>query len=186
MRNNVNPDGSPGLAGGADGKLFRIDPNGSVTEWRRDLGIANTLTWSPDRTKFYFADTLANAVRVYDYDASSGSIGNERPFFMNFSRGLPDGSAMDSQGYLWNCRYDGGCIVRIAPNGAVDEVVEMPVSKVTTCTFGGPELRTLYVTTAAGGAPAHERLAGGLFAIETDVQGQPENRFGVRENTDRR
>jgi len=180
MRNNVNPDGSCGEAGGQDGKLYRIDPDGTISEWRSDIGIANTLTWNPDRTRFYFADTLANAVRVYSYDASSGAIGVEQPFFMGFARGLPDGSVVDSEGYLWNCRYDGACIVRVAPDGAVDRVVEMPVSKITTCTFGGPDLRTLYVTTASNGAPAQERLAGGLFAIETHIRGQRENRFSLR------
>jgi sugar lactone lactonase YvrE len=180
MRNNVNSDGSSGEAGGTDGKLYRVDPDGNITEWRHDIGIANTLAWSPDRRRFYSADTLANAVRVYSYDARTGDIADEQPFLMNFARGLPDGSATDSEGYLWNCRYDGGCIVRIAPDGTVDRVIEMPVSKITTCTFGGPELRTLYVTTASNAAPPHERLAGGLFAIETEVSGQRENRFGLR------
>jgi sugar lactone lactonase YvrE len=179
MGNNVNADGSCGKAEGKDGKLYRIDPDGGVSEWRRDIAVANTLTWSPDRTRFYFADTLANAVRVYSYDADSGAIADERPFFADFPRGLPDGSAMDSEGCLWNCRYDGGCIVRVSPDGTIDRVVEMPVSKITTCTFGGPDLRTLYVTTASNGAPAHERLAGGLFAIATEVQGQRENRFSL-------
>jgi sugar lactone lactonase YvrE len=179
MRNNVHSDGTCGEAGGKDGKLYRVDGDGTVSEWRRDIGVSNTLAWSPDRTRFYFADTLANAVRVYSYDASTGAIGNEQPFFTDFSRGLPDGSAMDSEGYLWNCRYGGGCIVRLAPDGTVDGVLEMPVSKITTCTFGGPDLRTLYVTTASNSAPAGERLAGGLFAIETGVTGQRENRFRI-------
>lgn len=177
MRNNVNADGSCGEAGGLDGILCRIDPDGSVKVWRREIGISNTLAWSPDRTRFYSADTLANVVWTYSYDASTGSIGGERPFFANFERGLPDGSAMDSEGYLWNCRYDGGCIVRVAPDGTIDRAIEMPVSKITTCTFGGPDLRTLYVTTASNGALAGERLAGSLFRIETGVAGQPENRF---------
>jgi sugar lactone lactonase YvrE len=179
MRNNVNPDGSCGDAGGLDGKLFRIDPDGAVSEWRTDVGVANTLVWSPDRTRFYFADTLLNAIRVYSYDAATGAIANEQPFFTGYERGLPDGSAMDSEGYLWNCRYNGGCIVRVAPDGEVDSIVEMPVSKITTCTFGGPDLRTLYVTTASNDAPAGERLAGSLFAIDTQVSGQKENRFAI-------
>ena len=177
MRNNVNADGSSRACGGKDGALYRIDPDGSVTERKRGIGISNTLAWSPDHTRFYFADTLENAICAYDYDATDGAISGERQFFAGFSRGWPDGSAIDSEGYLWNCRYGGSCVVRVAPDGAIDRVIEMPVSNVTTCTFGGPDLTTLYVTSASLGTPPGERFAGGLFTIETNIQGQPENRF---------
>lgn len=177
MRNNVTADGCAMEATGTDGVLFRIDPDGRVSEWKRQVGISNTLAWSPDRKHFYFADSLANKIWVYDYDANSGSIGHERIFLQGFERGLPDGSVVDSEGYLWNCRYSGKCIVRVAPDGQIDRVIEMPVSNITSCTFGGADRKTLYVTTASNGAPPEERLAGGLFAIRTDVSGQPENRF---------
>ena len=185
MRNNVNPDGSPRACGGKDGVLYRIDPDGAVTEHKRGIGISNTLAWSPDRTRFYFADTLENTVFVFDYDASNGAIGGERPFFADFSRGLPDGSAVDQEGYLWNCRYGGSCVVRVAPSGAIDRVIEMPALNPTSCTFGGTDLRTLYVTSAGLDAPPSHRLGGGLFALQTGVQGQPENRFAVFGGRDR-
>ena len=177
MRNNVNPDGSPGQVGGKDGVLVRIDPDGAVSEWKRDICISNTVCWSPDHARFYTADTPPNQMYVFDYDPETGFISGERPFFFDFPRGRPDGSTVDSEGYLWNCRYGGHCIVRVAPDGAVDRVIEMPVSNVTTCTFGGPDLTTLYVTSAGLGTPPGERFAGGLFTIETSVKGMPENRF---------
>jgi sugar lactone lactonase YvrE len=177
MRNNVNSDGSAGEAGGTEGILYRIDPEGTVTIFRRDIGIANTVAWSPDRRRFYFGDSLANVVWVYDYDPNSGVISNERPFLKQFSRGVPDGSVIDAEGYLWNCRFDGGCIVRVAPNGSIDRVVEMPAKNVTNCAFGGPSLRTLYITTASLNCPDSDRLAGGLFAVETTVGGVPGNQF---------
>jgi sugar lactone lactonase YvrE len=177
MRNNVNEEGSAGEAGGRDGVLFSISPERETKIWRREIGIANTLTWSPNREKFYFGDTLANVIWSYDYDENTGVISNEQPFLKDFARGLPDGSAMDSEGYLWNCRFFGKCIVRVAPDGEIDRVVEMPVQNITTGTFGGPDLKTLYVTTARAEAPAGDRLAGSLFAIRTDVAGQPENKF---------
>jgi len=180
MRNNVNPDGSLGEAGGQDGMLYRIDADGRTTIHRRNIGISNTLAWSPDRRRFYTGDTLANVIWSFDYDPQTGDITNERPFLKNFSRGLPDGSTVDSEGYLWNCRYFGGCIVRVAPEGKIDRVIEMPVKNVTTCTFGGPALQTLYVTTASKDAAPGDRLAGGLFAIETDMVGQPENHFALQ------
>jgi len=179
MRNNVNADGSAGAAGGQDGALLRLDPDGRITSWRQNVGISNTLAWSPDQLRFYFGDTLANMIWVYDYDPASGAIANERPFLHNFERGLPDGSTMDSDGYLWNCRFFGGCVVRVAPDGTIDRVVEMPVKNITTCTFGGPDRKTLYVTTARIEAPPEDRLAGGLYAIQTEVAGQPDNRFRV-------
>lgn len=180
MRNNVNPDGSAGEVGGQDGILFRFDPHApdpKLSFHRKGIGISNTLVWSPDRSHFYFADTLANIIRIYDYDSSTGAISNERPFFENFPRGVPDGSIVDAEGYLWNCRYAGNCIVRVAPDGRIDRIIEMPVQNITTCTFGGPDLTTLFVTTASAQAPPSDRLAGSLFALSTDIPGLPENRF---------
>lgn len=178
MRNNVNADGSPGEeAGGSDGILVCIDPDGSFKEWKKDIGIANTVAWSPDHKRFYFADSLDNRIWAYSYDEQTGAIEGEQTFLQGFKRGLPDGSAVDSAGYLWNCRYSGKCIVRVAPDGRIDRILEMPVTNITSCTFGGRDLRTLYITTAANGAPPEERLAGGLFSFRTIAPGQPENRF---------
>lgn len=177
MRNNVNADGSSGEGGGQDGILYRIDPDGGTTIHRRNVGISNTLAWSPDRRRFYFGDSLANIIWSYDYDPQTGNISNESPFLENFPRGLPDGSTVDSLGYLWNCRFYGACIVRVAPNGKIDRIIEMPVRNVTTCTFGGSDRKTLYITTASTEAAPSDRLAGGLFTLESDAPGQPENRF---------
>ena len=178
MRNNVGPEGQQLAAGGTDGLLFRIDGKGTTVE-RRGIGISNTLCWSPDRTKFYFADTLANIIWVHDYDDAAGMIGAPRVFFEGFDRGWPDGSAMDAEGYLWNCRFGGGCVVRIAPDGSIDRIIDLPVTNVTTCTFGGPDLKTAFITTASVLSPETERLAGSLFTLESSVPGLPENRFSM-------
>ncbi len=177
MRNNVNPDGTPGKVGGTDGVLTRLDPDGTSKLWLQGLVISNTDSWSPDQKRFYTADTPPNVMYVFDYDAATGEISGKRPFFTGYERGVPDGSSVDSEGYLWNCRHGGRCIVRIAPDGSIDRVIEMPVSNVTNCAFGGEKLTTLYVTSASLGAPAGERFAGGLFSIETNIKGMPENRF---------
>jgi sugar lactone lactonase YvrE len=178
MRNNINPDGTSGDVGGTEGSLYRIDPDGRVSIWEQEIGISNTLTWSPDLRKFYFADTLANLVSVFDYDSSNGAIANKKSFLSGFSRGLPDGAVVDCEGYLWNCRVGGSCIVRIAPDGVIDEVVEFPGMNPTSCTFGGENLETLYVTSAALGCSGDPN-AGGLFAMDAGVRGLPENQFGV-------
>jgi sugar lactone lactonase YvrE len=156
------------------GKLFRIAADGSCTVEKEGIGVSNTFCWSPDNTRFYFGDTAANTINVWDYDLRTGRIANERPFFTGFDRGGPDGSAMDREGYLWNARWGGGCVVRVAPSGEVDRIVEMPVTNITTCTFGGPQLKTLFITSAER---SDERLSGSLYTLQVDVPGLPENRF---------
>ena len=178
MRNNIAADGSAIEFGETDGVLLRLDADGKTSVWRKDIGISNTMAWSPDRRRFYTGDSIANVIWAYDYDQATGAISNERPFLQGFARGLPDGSAMDAEGFLWNCRYFGNCVVRVAPDGKIDRVVEMPVKNITTCCFGGADLKTLLVTTASAHAPLGDRLAGSLFAIRTEVKGQAENRFG--------
>ncbi len=176
MKNNVNPNGTAGEVAPGLGKLFRLHADGRTETLLDGLGIANTLCWSPDRTRFYFADTMANRLDAYPYDAETGAIGAPTPHLVDHPRGVPDGSSIDAEGHVWNCRYDGGCIIKVAPDGTVADIVEMPVTNITTCVFGGPDLKTLIVTTAGAGAPEAERLAGGLFALDVDVPGLPENR----------
>lgn len=182
MQNNVRADGEldetveanwtrPGL-----GTLFRFTPDGGHDVKREQVGISNTVCWSPDGKRFYFGDTLQNEIRAYDFDAATGTIANGRGWLAGFDRGGPDGSTVDGEGYLWNCRFGGGCIVRVSPEGRIDRVLEMPCIDVTTCTFGGPDLRTLYITTASMRGHAGERLAGSVFALATDVAGFPENK----------
>jgi sugar lactone lactonase YvrE len=180
MANNVAKDGSRlAVTETAIGRLFCVHADGSNTVEKTGIGVANTFAWSPDNACFYCGDSSPNTVFVWDYDLRTGRIANERPFFAGFDRGKPDGSAVDRQGYLWNARYGGACLVRVSPDGMVDRIIEMPVAAVTTCTFGGPQLKTLFITTAGAGegAAKGEQLAGGLFALAVDVPGLPENKF---------
>ena len=169
----ASPDGR------GHGRLYSIASGERPVEWRRDIGIANTFCWSPGGRTLYTGDTIAGELRAYAVDPATGAIADERPFFAGFDRGHPDGSAIDEQGHLYNCRYGGGCIVRVDPEGRIERIIEMPVKNITTATFGGPDLTTLLVTTSSLGRAAGDRLAGGLFAIETDVRGLPENRFAL-------
>jgi sugar lactone lactonase YvrE len=171
MANNVGPNGEPGEAPFGHGVLHRLEPGGRASVQKRELGISNTVCWSPDHRTFYFGDTQQNTIWAYDYDQAAGEIANERPFFTGFERGVPDGSAIDAEGRLWNCRFDGGCVVCVAPDGRIDQVLEVPARNVTTCAFGGPDLSTLYITTAAMMTTPADRLAGSLFAYEADVPG---------------
>ena len=179
MRNNVLPNGELGEAGGQDGVMHRVSPDGKASVHITGLGISNTVCWSPQGDVFYTADTLANVIWAYDFNPTSATLGSRRVLSEGFERGAPDGSAIDAEGYLWNCRFFGGCVVRIAPDGRIDRVVDMPVQNITTATFGGPDLRTLYVTSASLLAPASERLAGSLWAFECDTPGLPAHRVHV-------
>jgi len=171
MANNVGPNGEPGQAPFGHGVLKRLRPGGAVSEEKRGLGISNTVCWSPDRRTFYFGDTQQNTIWAYDYDEASGEISGERPFFAGFGRGVPDGSSIDSQGRLWNCRFGGGCVVCVAPDGRIEQVLDVPAQNVTTCAFGGGDLKTLYITTAAMETDDSDRLAGSLFAYSAEVAG---------------
>jgi len=171
MHNNIGPQGEPLEVLFGYGVLHRLRLGGAPTIERRGLGISNTVCWSPDRKTFYFGDTLQNTIWAYDYDVATGEITHERPFFAGFERGVPDGSAVDAQGRLWNCRFGGGCVVAVTPDGAIDQVLEMPVRNITTCAFGGADLGALYITTAAMMTTESDRLAGSLFAYAADAPG---------------
>jgi sugar lactone lactonase YvrE len=123
----------------------------------------------------YTGDSIANALYAYDYKA--GVVSRRRVLTQGFGQGVPDGSAMDEEGFVWNCRYFGRCLVRFAPSGVVDRVVEMPVTNITNCAFGGSDLRTLFVTTASVGVD--EPLAGGVFAVDVGVSGLAETLFRI-------
>ncbi|MCX5495911.1 SMP-30/gluconolactonase/LRE family protein [Kaistia dalseonensis] len=180
MFNNVAPNGDGvEIDGPPLGGLYRVTRDGKVETLKSQIGISNTMCWDLVRKRFYTADTLKNEIWSFDYDVATGAIAHEKPFFADFERGSPDGSQIDSAGYVWNARYGGGCIVRISPEGHTDRVIDMPVGNITNCTFGGADLKTLYITTARGGDGPLERLAGGLFSYRVDVPGLPENIFKI-------
>ena len=182
MQQNFTPDGTPTELTGKCGRYYRIDPDGSVTKLSDDLyGITNTMVWLPDG-RFVTADTTENTLYVYDVDPSGKVLKNRSPFSEPFSRGFPDGSCMDSEGGVWTCRVAGGhSLTRTMPDGHIDRVVELPCSWPTSCTFGGPDLTTLYVTSARFTMSAEHLSAnpqeGGLFAFDPGVPGTPEPRF---------
>ena len=179
MGNNVLPNGEGCEVGGTSGVLYRVDPQRRVTEWKRDIGISNTLCWSPNGSTFYFGDTPANRIDAFDCDTHTGDIRSPRPYFAGLDRGLPDGSAIDEEGCIWNCRFFGRCIVRVSPAGKVLQVIEMPVRNITTAAFGGDDLTTLYVTSASDRKDPGDRLAGSLMAIRTSTRGLPPARVKI-------
>lgn len=148
------------------------------------VAISNSVCFSPDGARMYYCDTMQGKIMCCDYDVVSGAISGQRLFVdLSGEQGSPDGSAIDSQGYLWNAQWGGARVVRYAPDGALDRIIAVPVSQPSCPSFGGAELDTLYVTTAHEGMSAAQRLeeplAGGLFCVRLDgVRGLPEVRFG--------
>ncbi|WP_448204644.1 SMP-30/gluconolactonase/LRE family protein [Azospirillum sp. sgz302134] len=173
------------IAGGTDegqpqrpiSSVWRLDADHRAERLIPNVAVANSLCFSPDGRTLYMTDTPERVIRAYDYDPATGRLGERRDFHrLPPGPGNPDGSTVDSQGFLWNAEYGGGRVVRYAPDGTVDRVVTVPTPNTTCPAFGGPNLTTLYVTTAAQGRE-DDPLAGQLFAIETDVPGLPEPFF---------
>ncbi|MBN9066915.1 MAG: SMP-30/gluconolactonase/LRE family protein, partial [Rhizobiales bacterium] len=164
------------------GGLYRIDAKGAVTQVRSEVTVANAIAFAPDGRILYFTDTRRGVIEQADYDPVTGEIGPWRLFAAaEAAPGRPDGATVDAEGYLWNARYQGGCLARFAPDGRLDRLVELPVSQPTSCAFGGVGLRTLYVTTArqklSTEALAEEPLAGALLALDVGVTGLAEPLF---------
>jgi len=114
---------------------------------------------------------------MYDFDEDSGDIRNKRMFYAAREYGIPDGSAIDVDGCLWNARWDGGAILRIRPDGQIDRVLSLPIPRPTSCAFGGPDLKTLFVTSAKNGLTpgqlAEFPLSGSVLAIHGVATGIP-------------
>ena len=182
MQSNLNPDGGERKMDRSSGALFRIDADGAASRHTDfEFGIFNTMAWSPDGKIFYFGDTVRNALFACDFDLDDGTIRNRRVLLENYPCGGPDGSAMDADGCLWNARFGGGRVVRIAPNGRIDREIPLPVSNPTSCAFGGPSRSRLFVSSATFTLPpeqlAANPLEGRLLAAEVDAVGLPDNRF---------
>lgn len=174
MQNNIGEHGEDLPITRRSGGLFRIDADALVTPLLSGLGIPNTLLWNEDASLVHFGDSMDGTLYRHAIKPD-GQLDPAQVWFGPHARGGPDGSAMDVEGYLWNARWDGSCLLRIAPDGRVERIIELPVSRPTSCVFGGPNLTTLYITSAA--SPLDHPLDGAVLAVEVDVPGKPCHRF---------
>ena len=162
--------------GGAS--LYRLDPDLSVHVILRGVTISNGLDWSPDGSRAYYNDTLTHAISVFDYDAARGLTGRRTWVTIPPDEGAPDGLTVDAEGGVWVALAGGGAVRRYTPQGVLDVVIELPAQKVTACTFGGPNLDQLFITTSREGLqPDEEPLAGALFRATPGVRGLPVREF---------
>jgi L-arabinonolactonase len=167
----------------ARGGFYRL--NLDLTLERLPLGtaaIANSICFSPDGRRMYFADSATGAIRYADYNPCSAEVGAVHTFVAaGAAPGVPDGAAVDAEGHVWSARWGAGQVIRFAPDGRIDRVLTLDAPQPSCPAFGGPDLSTLYVTTAHQGMTAGDRIAaplsGALFRRVLDVRGLPEARF---------
>ena len=158
------------------GALYRLDPDGSVQVVLEDVTVSNGLDWSPDGSLAYYNDTDTGRVDVFDYDAEAGL--SEPAPVRRRPAARPDGLTVDAEGGVWVALSNGGAVRRYTADGALDEVVELPVTKVTACTFGGPRLDELFITTSREGlGPAPSRWRARSSAPYPGVTGLPVREF---------
>jgi sugar lactone lactonase YvrE len=163
------------------GALYQVRGS-EVTRILDGLHIPNATCFAPDGRTAYFTDSATRVIRKVAIDRDSGlPVGPWEDFVRVAAPVEPDGAVVDSEGFIWNAEWQGRRVTRYAPDGRVDRVVHVPVSRPTCPAFGGKDLKTLYITSARQGmTPAEieaEPASGGVFAIEVDVPGLPENLF---------
>ena len=163
--------------------------NGKLTKKIEGITVGNGLAWSPSGRTMHWSDTKAHTVYAADFDPSSGALSRRRVFAsfpvkqagqsLDTYGGRPDGAAMDAEGCYWVAMFEGQRVVCLSPEGDIVREVGLPVRCPTMPCFGGPDLKTLYITTSREGRPAVELIeqpyAGCVLAIEVDVPGLPAN-----------
>lgn len=163
-----------------DASVYRVTC-GDVARMQTGLRNTNSLCWNLDSTKQFLADSPTHTIRVYDFDADTGTPTNGRPFVKTGDNEVPDGACIDAEDHLWNARFGGGKVVRHRPDGDVDIEINLPVTQPTCVCFGGHDLSLLAVTSATEDLSNSERAvqpsAGALFIFETAYKGLPESRY---------
>lgn len=164
------------------GALWRYDPENGAAKMVDGLHVSNGLGWSPDNRTFYFTDSGPRTIWAFDFDLEQGTLENRRLFVqIEAHEGVPDGLTVDAQGGVWTALWDGWEMRRYLPDGTFDRSITLPVPRPTSCTFGGPQLQTLLVTSARIRLSAQQLteapLSGSVFAIETPYSGLRDTPF---------
>ncbi|WEO79206.1 SMP-30/gluconolactonase/LRE family protein [Cryobacterium sp. SO2] len=160
------------------GSLYRLAPNGSVGLTMTGVTISNGLEWSPDGSLAYYNDTPTGRIGVFDWTPEAGLTGLRTFAEIPEADGYPDGLTVDSDGGVWVALYAGGAVRRYSPQGTLDEVIDVDASRVTALTFGGEDLRQLFITTSREDlAPGEDPLAGSIFTAMPGVAGLPAKPF---------
>jgi sugar lactone lactonase YvrE len=172
----------PWQEGGPACALYRLTPDGRVTELFGGVGLSNGLDWSDDRATFYYADSRSGGVDVFAADQETGEL-RDRRRFVTVQGGIPDGLTLDADGCLWLAVFGTGEVRRYTPDGDLDTVIRLPVDQPTSMAFGGHDLATLYITTAredlTQAQVASQPHAGDIFACTPGASGRPPHLFAA-------
>jgi len=154
------------------GSMLRVSGDGEVDVVFGGLTCSNGLEWSPDGSCAYFTDSLTRRIDLFDYDEQTGMLDSRRTFVtIDEGDGTPDGLCVDADGGVWVALVGHGIVRRYDPDGSISTHVRIPCDSVTACTFGGPDLGTVFCTTSSyGGNAGHD--AGSLFAFRPGVTGR--------------
>ena len=167
-----------------DGQYYKLTPELSIERiGLPEVMVTNTMEFSPDGATFFTCDSAEQMILAFDHDLQTGALSNRRVFASTLEAGCyPDGSALDADGYLWSAQWAGARLVRYAPDGTIADVIKLPISRPTSCAFGGENLQTLYITSARDGlsdaALDRQPMAGSLFALDVETPGLPVPEFG--------
>lgn len=165
------------------GKLIRVDHDGRAYVVDVGFHLANGLAFSPDENMLYFTDSVARRIYAYDYDRRTGAVRNRRVLVqVPEDEGLPDGLAVDAEGFLWSAQWYGSCVVRYDPEGKVERRLNTPAKQTSSLAFGGPDLTDIFITSAARSEPmpvmprgydANSGYFGGcLYHVNLQIQGK--------------
>lgn len=160
----------------AKGRLYRLDRDGSIHLLLEEVGCSNGMAFTLDHTGFFYTDSFAREIYLFDYRKEDGGISNRRVFArFEEADGMPDGITLDSKGQLWCALWGGGGIVRLGTTGKIETKIEIPTPKTSSLTFGGLDYHNIYITTADGHIRDFDRsAAGSLFKTMSQVAGRPE------------
>lgn len=163
------------------GGLYRLSPEGVIAIVDSGYVVTNGPAFSPDGKVLYHTDTFGRIVYAFDLDPSGKADSKRRLVEIPDSDGYPDGMCVDDEGCIWVAHWAGWRLTRFSPEGKPVTSLDMPVSQVTSCVFGGVDLKTMFITSAAVGLSASELAsqpdAGGLYAVELDIGGPPTRYF---------
>ena len=160
------------------GTLYRLDPDGSVHVTLREVTISNGLQWNRVGDTVFYADTPIGRVDSFSFDPASAAFTDRRTFTEISGSGQPDGMAIDEEDGIWVALWGGSAVHRYDLTGRLELVVDLPVSNVTACAFGGPELKTLFITTSRSGLDSGDQPeAGAVFRYDAGVRGAPQHAF---------
>lgn len=165
------------------GKLIQVGIDGKAIVLDEGFHLSNGLSFSPDERTLYFADSVRRLIYAYDYDVATGSARNRRVLVrVPREEGIPDGLAVDAEGFVWSAQWYGSCVVRYDPDGKVERRIQTPAKQTSSLAFGGPDLTDIFITSAGqsepmrimppGYDPTAGYFGGALYHMNLGIRGQ--------------